>query len=240
MELQNGSSLVRLRLEEVLSRHTEATSTSLPGAYIRILPVEPLIQNGPQCGLVALSMATKYLGLERKEISEILECARKLGFTNHGEMFSAEWLRQLASSMWPVRATVISIPEASKLLKLIDSGKAVLIAYDCAKNFEPALRNGHGAHWALLAGYAYVDVDSKDIRPATDVVVKDEDAVYVFAYHGKSKHMGLWSYSSLWQSSLNLFEAGPERKAPTYVLPHDGLDQLRGKCVLLEKDASET
>uniref|UniRef100_A0A7I4YUD5 Actin maturation protease n=1 Tax=Haemonchus contortus TaxID=6289 RepID=A0A7I4YUD5_HAECO len=240
MELQNGSSLVRLRLEEVLSRHTEATSTSLPGAHIRILPVEPLIQNGPQCGLVALSMATKYLGLERKEISEILECARKLGFTNQGEMFSAEWLRQLASSMWPVRATVISIPEASKLLKLIDSGKAVLIAYDCAKNFEPALRNGHGAHWALLAGYAYVDVNSEDIRPATDVVVKDEDAVYVFVYHGKSKHMGLWSYPSLRQSSLNLFEAGPERKAPSYVLPHDGLDQLRGKCVLLEKDVSGT
>ncbi|KAK6024419.1 hypothetical protein OSTOST_09769 [Ostertagia ostertagi] len=84
-----------------------------------------------------------------------------------------------------MHSSVTPLPDASLLINLIDSGAAVLVAYDCAKNYEPALRHGHGAHWALLVGYLYVDMDAKDIRPAADVVVKDEDAFYVFAYHGK-------------------------------------------------------
>ncbi|PIO52588.1 hypothetical protein TELCIR_26104, partial [Teladorsagia circumcincta] len=88
-------------------------------------------------------------------------------------------------------------------------------------------------------GYLYVDAGANDICPAADVVVEDVDAFYIFAYHGKSKHMGLWSYSSLRRSSFNLNEAGPERKAPDYVLPPDGLSQLCGKCVILEKEIAK-
>ncbi|KAK5973636.1 hypothetical protein GCK32_009961 [Trichostrongylus colubriformis] len=47
-----GSALTVLRIEEVLSRHAEATSTSLPGAQIRIHQLEPTSQNGPH-GMVA-------------------------------------------------------------------------------------------------------------------------------------------------------------------------------------------
>ncbi|KAK6009368.1 hypothetical protein OSTOST_25725, partial [Ostertagia ostertagi] len=148
--LQAGSTLVRLRIEEVLSRHAQDAEAPLPGAQVRILPVQPIIQNGPQCGLVALSMAAQLLDLEKKSTSEIFDTAKKLGFTNKGEMFSAEWLRQLAVSLWPMHSSVTSLPDASLLVNLIDSGAAVLVAYDCAKNYEPALRHGHGAHWALL------------------------------------------------------------------------------------------
>ncbi|KAK6036677.1 hypothetical protein COOONC_25818 [Cooperia oncophora] len=119
---------------------------------IKVLPVDPVIQNGPQCGLVALSMAAQLLSLERKDVSQIFDIAKKLGFTNQGEMFSAEWLRQLACSLWPIHSMVTSVPDASTMIKWIDGGAALLIAYDCAKNYEPAMRNGHGAHWALLVG----------------------------------------------------------------------------------------
>lgn len=130
---------------------------------------------------------------------------------------------------------MLVMPEPSSLVSWMDSGAAVLVAYDCEKNHEPAMRNGRGAHWAILVGYLYVETNTTVIRSAADVSVDDEHAFYVFAFHGKSRHMGLWSYSILRQSSFNLLEAGPERKPPHYILPDDGLVQLRGKCLVLRK-----
>ncbi|WKY11859.1 hypothetical protein Q1695_003436 [Nippostrongylus brasiliensis] len=225
-----------MRIEDVLSRHGNPTTETLPGAQLKILEVNPVLQNGPQCGLVALSMASQLLGVEAKSIAEILEMAKMLGFTVQGEMFSGEWLKKLASSLWPLRSEVISIPEPCAIVKLLESGAAVLVAYDCAKNHEPTMRNGFGAHWALLVGYLYVEPECSTVREASNVVVTDESAFYVFAYHGKSRHMGLWSYLDLRRSSFNLFEAGPSRQAPDYILPDSGLAELRGKCVVLRND----
>ncbi|KAJ1351265.1 hypothetical protein KIN20_007245 [Parelaphostrongylus tenuis] len=163
--------------------------------------------------------------------------AKKLGLTASGEMFSSQWLCQLASSLWPLYSEVTSFPSPTTLVEWMESGCAMLIPYDCDKNHEPTLRNGHGAHWCLLVGFLYVDDTLTDLRPASAVMtVDDENAFYVFAYHGKSKHMGLWSYSDLRQSSLQLFEVGAQRSSAEYILPSDGLSQLRGKCVILMRN----
>ncbi|VDO21812.1 unnamed protein product [Heligmosomoides polygyrus] len=82
------SALTRARIEEVLSRHADPRSLSLPGAQVRILSVQPISQDGPQCGLVALSMATQLLGLEKKDVLEIYDTAKRMGLTIQGEMFS--------------------------------------------------------------------------------------------------------------------------------------------------------
>ncbi|KAK6025288.1 hypothetical protein OSTOST_08820 [Ostertagia ostertagi] len=210
-------------------------------------------------------MAAQLLDLEKKSTSEIFDTAKKLGFTNKGEMFSAEWLRQLAVSLWPMHSSVTLVTGRF----LINQSDRFWCCCACCLRLCEKLRTS-SATWArsslgftgssilvvtkterslllavaltfirLRVGYLYVDMDAKDIRPAADVVVKDEDAFYVFAYHGKSKHMGLWSYSSLRQSSFNLTDAGPERKEPDYVLPPDGLSQLCGKCVILEKEIAK-
>ena len=39
-----------------------------------------------------------------------------------------------------------------EILKHLLHGNPVLIPYDNDKNFEPCLRNGHKAHWALATG----------------------------------------------------------------------------------------
>lgn len=105
------------------------------------------------------------------------------------------------------------MPEPSSLVSWMDSGAAVLVAYDCEKNHEPAMRNGRGAHWAILVraaialifpnvldafnncyaqvGYLYVETNTTVIRSAADVSVDDEHAFYVFAFHGKSRFVGI-------------------------------------------------
>ncbi|KJH44209.1 hypothetical protein DICVIV_09781 [Dictyocaulus viviparus] len=148
-----------------------------------------------------------------------------------------QWLSDLASSLWPLYSNVVPFPEATVLVRYMDSGYAVLIPYDCDKNHEPAMRKGHGAHWSLITGFLYVEDSSTVIREAsTNLHVENEDAFYVFAHHGKSKHMGLWSYSTLRRSSMQMFEVGCQRSTCDFIVPVDGLDQMRGKCVLLAKE----
>ncbi|XP_063038100.1 actin maturation protease, partial [Melospiza melodia melodia] len=76
-------------LRELLRRRRD----SLEGPWKWLLfhrPVPPLIQNGPQCGLVALAMAGALLGPPRPQLGlgALLETARARGYTRHGEMFS--------------------------------------------------------------------------------------------------------------------------------------------------------
>ncbi|EYC27037.1 hypothetical protein Y032_0009g484 [Ancylostoma ceylanicum] len=284
LDIESAPPLLRRRLEEVLSRHAQASDTSLPGGHLLISPLDPIAQAGPQfrdiifqicnngerrgkldvrgagerilrsrmmstspfcllffrflhelqCGLVALSMASQLLGLKRLEVCDIFKMAEKLGFTAQGEIFSADWLRELACTLFPVEAEVLELPNPNKMIGLMLSGCAVLVPYDCDKNHEPALRNGHGAHWAILVGFLIVDVNLESLQSASsDVVVTNDGTFYVFAYHGKSKHIALWSYSDLRQSCNQLYEAGPKRQHPDFVIPQDGLTHLRGKCVCL-------
>ncbi|CAJ0589868.1 unnamed protein product [Cylicocyclus nassatus] len=231
--------LVRSRIEEVLSRHADLDSTSLPGGYLRISALDPIAQSGPQCGLVALSMASRLLHLKSIEIIEIFEKARKLGISAQGEIFSASWLCELSRALWPVYAEVLPFPEPNELVQLLMNGCALLIPYDCDKNHEPALRNGHGAHWALLVGFLIVKADMTSLQPATsDTKVVDTNNLYVFAYHGKSRYMGLWSYTDLQRSSKQLNEPSPSRQPPDFIIPEDGLSQLREKCVCIKNKPS--
>lgn len=50
-----------------------------------------IIQEGPTCGLVALTMMLK----EDLKVNEVLEIARKKGYTNNGEMFSCKDMMNL-------------------------------------------------------------------------------------------------------------------------------------------------
>ena len=53
-------------------------------------PVESLLQIGPTCGLVCLIQAKRFFrsNAEPSSVGALLEEARRLGLTTHGEMFS--------------------------------------------------------------------------------------------------------------------------------------------------------
>lgn len=55
---------------------------------------QPLIQNGPQCGLIALAMASACPTNEYVE--KIFAKAQQLGYTNKGEIFSCQYMWNLA------------------------------------------------------------------------------------------------------------------------------------------------
>ena len=52
------------------------------------------------------------------------------------------------------------------------------------------------------------------------------DHFYVLAYHGKSKHAGVWDYSLLRASNAQLLELGEQRKCDevTYQLPEGNVE----------------
>lgn len=63
--------------------------------------VESIIQDGPQCGLVALAMIIE--GSTKDTVNEIFETAKKLNYTYNGEMFSAADMCALTKTFLPNR-----------------------------------------------------------------------------------------------------------------------------------------
>merc|ERR1719195_1475282 len=112
---------------------------------------QPRLQEGPQCGLVALAQAR-----EGSSVEEVQQEARARGFTRRGEMFSAANMATLAS--WLLHPATATLETSSKLLDtswLLDTltaGCRLLVPYDCGHNHGPALCGGRKAHWALVTG----------------------------------------------------------------------------------------
>lgn len=167
-------------------------------------------------------------------------------------LFAADWLAALAirALEHDCNARVISpLPSSIELIAMMTAASqtAILVPYDCDKNFEPTLNRGHTAHWCMLAGFIRFSrsnngtiqrfTTAQQYRQAMSTMpneMNNDDDVYVFAYHGKSRHPGIWSYQSLKLSNENLIES--TTKNDDYRLPIEGLtNALRSKCVLLER-----
>ncbi|XP_075771139.1 actin maturation protease isoform X2 [Pelodiscus sinensis] len=88
-------------VRELLSRRTASFSRHLKWLLYN-KPVPSLIQEGPQCGLVALWMAGSLLGLSQDiSLERILRVALERGYTAQGEMFSGVLLGLQASALCP-------------------------------------------------------------------------------------------------------------------------------------------
>ncbi|XP_064485016.1 actin maturation protease-like isoform X2 [Ornithodoros turicata] len=116
--------------------------------------LNPVIQNGPQCGIVALSMATQLLKAS-VTVDRICQEAQILKFTAKGEMFSVENMKVLAETvLGTCDAQVLhsSSSAPGQIIMHLLQGKPLLVPYDSDHNFEPCMRNGQSAHWAVLHG----------------------------------------------------------------------------------------
>ncbi|XP_061452778.1 actin maturation protease isoform X2 [Rhineura floridana] len=120
-------------------------------------PVPSLIQEGPQCGLVALWMAGALLSLPKAiSLERIVQVALERGYTAQGEMFSAANMSRLAEEVLPCQTELLSGglegENYGRILQHLSAGFPVLIPYDEDSNHEPCLRNGYKAHWAIASG----------------------------------------------------------------------------------------
>lgn len=218
--------------------------------------VPSLIQDGPQCGLVALWMAAHLRQpVLRVDMETIVETALKRSYTAQGEMFSARDMALLAEEVCSCKTELlrggISGDNASTIIAHMCDGKPVLIPYDGDFNHEPCQHGGHKAHWAVASGVLLgVDSVCKDhtqpdptlpwLHLATNSGSPHPYAgardVYILAKQGKSLHYQLWRLDTVAQSNGQLKEMDPKRRSDgtRYIVPEGGVEAgLAGQVVLL-------
>ncbi|XP_057567898.1 actin maturation protease isoform X1 [Hippopotamus amphibius kiboko] len=116
-----------------------------------------LIQEGPQCGLVALWMAGTLLAPPSgTPLERLVQVAMERGYTAQGEMFSVADMGRLAQEALGCQAEVLygglGGPNRDRVLQHLVAGQPLLIPYDEDFNHEPCQRKGYKAHWAVSAG----------------------------------------------------------------------------------------
>ncbi|CAH2296169.1 Hypothetical predicted protein [Pelobates cultripes] len=217
--------------------------------------VPSLIQEGPQCGLVALCMAGMLLDINNDiSLGRIVDVAVSRGYTAQGEMFSAANMRHLAEEMFGCQCELLTGgmegENRIRILHQLTAGRPVLIPYDEDFNHEPCRRDGHRAHWAVVSGVLF-GIKNGSFRPDHDFpglyyptpdscVLECEDIqeTYLVAKQGKSLRYQLWSYKSVSQSNGQLLHLDPKRASDgtVYVLPKGGVAAgLCGQVVLLKQ-----
>uniref|UniRef100_G3MSI4 Actin maturation protease n=1 Tax=Amblyomma maculatum TaxID=34609 RepID=G3MSI4_AMBMU len=145
-------SLVEMQFEKIITGFQDSIAIS------RVSHLKQVLQKGPQCGLVALSMASQLLQGEPVSVSTLFGMAKSLHFTKKGEMFSVENMKTLAEECLQKCSLEIVSKEhrQAEIVRNLLRGKPVLIPYDSDGNFEPCLKRGRTAHWAVLHGICLV------------------------------------------------------------------------------------
>ncbi|XP_068106895.1 actin maturation protease isoform X2 [Hyperolius riggenbachi] len=217
--------------------------------------IPSLIQEGPQCGLVALWMAGGLLNATQDiTLGGIVETAISEGYTTLGEMFSAADMASLAELVLGCRCEILSGgmdgENKQRILSHLMSGLPILIPYDEDFNHEPCQRNGHRAHWAVISG-VLLGLQNGSFIPDPEVSdlyhpppgtlapnTRDIAQIFLIAKQGKSLRYQLWEYSSVSRSNSQLQQLDPKRASDgnPYVLPEGGVQAgLCGKTVLLKR-----
>ncbi|KAM5146221.1 actin maturation protease isoform 1-T2 [Mantella aurantiaca] len=216
--------------------------------------IPSLIQEGPQCGLVALWMAGGLLHItEEVTLEAIVKTAISKGYTTLGEMFSAVNMASLAELVFGCQCELLSGgmegENREPILNHLMAGLPVLIPYDEDFNHEPCQRDGHRAHWAVISGVLLgmqggsyeADIDVPGLyRPRPDSLppnTNDTSEIFLIAKQGKSLRYQLWEYSSVSRSNIQLLQLDPKRAGDgnAYILPAGGVQAgLCGTILLLK------
>ncbi|GCB69321.1 hypothetical protein scyTo_0012402 [Scyliorhinus torazame] len=185
--------------------------------------VPSLIQDGPQCGLVALWMAGHLLNTcEVRDLEGIVDCAKARGYTVQGEMFSGRYdedfnhepcLRKGHRAHWAVVSGVLL-------------GLKCGLPKDFYEEDPDTPRLFHRRVSAPEASY-----------PENCVV-----ETHLLAKQGKSLKYQLWQYELVHQSNVQLREFSPKRECDgtVYMVPDGGVESgLCGAVVLLQPLSQE-
>jgi len=212
----------------------------------------------PTCGLAAVSMAINMLEIDAEEknyIEELLQCAIHMNITKQGEIFSANNMKLLIEKKFNRESKVITFDKNTAVSNLL-RGKPLLVPYDADSNYSPCCKNGHRSHWALLTGVAGGVCDElfslvlksnfceiipgvhkikADLNIKTEIEEKllSSVKVQIFARHGNSAFLSIWSLEELINSNHNLAERRPDRNWDDLYCPFDLRQSLRGLAVTI-------
>ncbi|MBN3319095.1 CS054 protein, partial [Atractosteus spatula] len=222
--------------------------------------VPSLIQDGPQCGLVALWMAGHLLQMPTPlPLEQIVARALGRGYTAQGEMFSAQAMALLAEELYGCVAELLSGglrgENETRVIGHLAAGQPLLVPYDEDFNHEPCLRNGQRAHWAVVSGVLLgvargTDTGQLQHDPQLPWLLlprasgapwlprQGVEEVHLLAKQGKSLRYQLWALERLRDSNGQLCQLDPQRAqdGTRYVLPPGGVGAgLAGQVVLLHR-----
>ncbi|KAB0805255.1 hypothetical protein PPYR_02225 [Photinus pyralis] len=178
--------------------------------------LEGILQEGPQCGLVALAICMRKP--TKDTVEKLLTDARNSGYTYNGELFSAAEFLNLVQKHLPENEVSLysGFLDSNHVISFLLKGGLMLVPYDCDKNHTPCNLNGHKAHWAAIIG-----------------VIVTSTVNFVIAKHGKSKNLAVWNIRDLAESNSQLVEFSEDRKLSNvkYKLPINGIGEENGlKC----------
>ncbi|KAH1003193.1 hypothetical protein HUJ05_011133 [Dendroctonus ponderosae] len=181
----------------------------------RYRPLPSLLQQGPQCGLVALAM------LSGAPVDAIQAHAHAQGYTSQGELFSCDHMLELAQRFLRPPATCRLYSgrlDDAPIKRFLLQGGCLLVPYDTAKDNSPGLQGGRKAHWGVVSG-----------------AINTGRALFVVARHGKARNVGIWTLTELADSNQQLRASAPE--CAHLRLPPGGIDGpsgLNGRSVLVQ------
>uniref|UniRef100_A0A4W3KEZ8 Actin maturation protease n=1 Tax=Callorhinchus milii TaxID=7868 RepID=A0A4W3KEZ8_CALMI len=207
--------------------------------------IPSLIQDGPQCGLVALRMAGHLLDPHRAvSLDEMVSLAVARGYTVQGEMFSAIDMKSLAEELYPCQGHLLTEGLAGSnrtiIINHLVNGYPVLLPYDEDFNHEPCQRGGHRAHWAAVSGGTSLPFPGKlhPTDPPSQAGYPGDSVIetHLLAKQGKSLRYQMWEYQRVLESNAQLREFDPKRATDgtAYVVPKGGVQSgLCGNVLLL-------
>ena len=234
-------------------QHQYGFSNNLPWIlYNKYVP--GLKQVGPKCGPVAVCMADhlQQSRIDKEKVEVIFQAAQRNGYTNHGEMLSADNMAQLAGVICGCEAEVLVGGMRNHFHAIVGhivAGKPVLMPYDNGFDQEPCQKNGNRAHWALASGILLglergsvpKELYTQPIETLPWLCLPN-DAISPFpvpfqqglAKQGRSKSYRPWKLDEVAGSNEQLNQLDPDKDASEYVLPAGDLAVgLSGKVVLL-------
>ena len=162
--------------------------------------VSPLLQAGPTCGLVSITMAGCLLqGQQGAIYSEdpeynlnpevLLGYAKQKGLSRQGEMFSVYFMSNIVTNHLSWKAKILDMESdefslEEVIIQMLQGQSAALVPYDAGPNHSPCLAGGHKAHWCVLVGVCLVlDHHTGTLGTATSEILK-----HCQLRHSRSSH----------------------------------------------------
>ncbi|XP_053945039.1 actin maturation protease [Anastrepha ludens] len=225
--------------------------------YCQLRNIGVILQEGPTCGLTALSMLLDGTPSAR----ELLQTARELRYTNNGEMFSAQNLFQLicdtlksandttAEVINAIKATECAMSSAETNAKKCKNASAAVECelhqgpLDCAK-VRAALQSGACIFVPYDPDYNHSPCLKYGHKAHWALIIgfliSDKNEFFVLARHGKAKNLAVWSLDALSDSNANLIEFEQPKGYPDcdFLLPPGGIGGdlgLRERAIIVNK-----
>mmetsp|Transcript_33238 Transcript_33238/g.80354 ORF Transcript_33238/g.80354 Transcript_33238/m.80354 type:complete len:537 (-) Transcript_33238:910-2520(-) len=214
---------------EVLATNNGQNSSN--SWYYRIVSIPWQAQIGPSCGLAALRMVREYFmasekmsgdGEEEQEdqLPSLLQEAQERGFTQDGEIFDANHLKEMAVTVCGIDSEISSVPDEltpSKVNAVLAKGGVFILPYDSnGKTKLPGKSSGQKAHYGIIVGIALMSeeaaVAGKLLQPLSVEQEKllDGDSgdrisqVYLMVQHGLSPNLSIAPWSAFIESNAQL------------------------------------